>query len=174
MTTTDAPTLTPNKEAWAALTPRQREVTQAIAVGFSTQEIASLLGITVATVHTYTKSCFAALKVHSKSELVAKVYDLHEQRAVRLLFEGSDLRNVRLPGEGGGVRLAPHERRVATLLAYGAAPADVAIHCGLTVQTVHTYEKRLHVKLRVFTRNALIAKLFDLRIDDMRSATGAP
>ncbi len=50
------------------LTPREREVLQALANGLSTKEVAWELGLTVETVKSYTKTIYAALKVHNRAE----------------------------------------------------------------------------------------------------------
>jgi DNA-binding NarL/FixJ family response regulator len=67
----DAPTA---KAATAAeetrLTPREREILNAIARGFSYAETAGLLGVSLATVHTHLKSTYRKLAVHSKTEAV--------------------------------------------------------------------------------------------------------
>jgi DNA-binding NarL/FixJ family response regulator len=52
------------------LSPREQEVLELIARGFSYTEIAKLKGVTVHTVQTHIKSLYSKLAVHSKSEAV--------------------------------------------------------------------------------------------------------
>jgi DNA-binding NarL/FixJ family response regulator len=52
------------------LTPREREILNAIARGFSYAETADLLKVSLATVHTHLKSTYRKLAVHSKTEAV--------------------------------------------------------------------------------------------------------
>lgn len=52
------------------LTPREQEVLELIARGFSYLEIARLLSVTVHTVQTHVKSLYGKLAVHSKNEAV--------------------------------------------------------------------------------------------------------
>lgn len=55
--------------ASAVLTPREREVLQLLAEGWSTKKIASHLNISVKTVETHRRHIMAKLKVHSIAEL---------------------------------------------------------------------------------------------------------
>jgi DNA-binding NarL/FixJ family response regulator len=52
------------------LTPRESEILNAIARGFSYAETASLLQLSVQTVHTHLKNIYKKLAVHSKTEAV--------------------------------------------------------------------------------------------------------
>ena len=52
------------------LTPRESEILNAIARGFSYAETAGLLGISVQTVHSHLKNVYRKLEVHSKTEAV--------------------------------------------------------------------------------------------------------
>jgi DNA-binding NarL/FixJ family response regulator len=54
----------------ATLSPRETEILNAIARGFSYAEVAEMLHITVATVHTHLKRIYGKLAVHSKTEAV--------------------------------------------------------------------------------------------------------
>lgn len=54
----------------APLTPRETEILNAIARGFSYSETASLLHLSVQTVHTHLKNIYRKLAVHSKTEAV--------------------------------------------------------------------------------------------------------
>ena len=56
--------------AGALLTPRESEILNAIARGFSYAESANLLHISVQTVHTHLKNIYKKLAVHSKTEAV--------------------------------------------------------------------------------------------------------
>jgi DNA-binding NarL/FixJ family response regulator len=63
------PTRTPRTED-TLLTPRESEILNAIARGFSYAETASLLHLSVQTVHTHLKNIYKKLAVHSKTEAV--------------------------------------------------------------------------------------------------------
>jgi DNA-binding NarL/FixJ family response regulator len=56
--------------AGALLTPRESEILNAIARGFSYAETANLLHLSVQTVHTHLKNIYKKLAVHSKTEAV--------------------------------------------------------------------------------------------------------
>ena len=57
-------------EGETTLTPREGEILNAISRGFSYAETASMLGISVGTVHTFLKRIYRKLAVHSKTEAV--------------------------------------------------------------------------------------------------------
>jgi len=54
----------------SGLTPRETEILNAIARGFSYGEVAGLMKISVQTVHTHLKKIYRKLSVHSKTEAV--------------------------------------------------------------------------------------------------------
>jgi DNA-binding NarL/FixJ family response regulator len=54
---------------FSALTPREREVLQALSEGLSTKEIASRLGVSVKTVETHRSQIMEKLDIHSVAEL---------------------------------------------------------------------------------------------------------
>lgn len=58
------------QSADSALTPRETEILNSIARGFSYAETANLLAISVQTVHTHLKNIYRKLAVHSKTEAV--------------------------------------------------------------------------------------------------------
>jgi DNA-binding NarL/FixJ family response regulator len=60
----------PAAPAETLLTPRETEILNAIARGFSYAETASLLHLSVQTVHTHLKNIYRKLAVHSKTEAV--------------------------------------------------------------------------------------------------------
>lgn len=60
----------PNQPDEPLLTPREGEILNAIARGFSYAETAKMLGISVQTVHTHLKHVYRKLAVHSKTEAV--------------------------------------------------------------------------------------------------------
>ena len=62
--------LIPAPPAPGALTPRESEILNAIARGFTYGETASLLHLSVQTVHTHLKNIYRKLAVHSKTEAV--------------------------------------------------------------------------------------------------------
>lgn len=64
------PAARPPRGAEGALTPRETEILNAIARGFSYAEAAGILGIAVETVHTHLKKIYRKLAVHSKTEAV--------------------------------------------------------------------------------------------------------
>ena len=54
------------------LSPREQEVLELIARGFSYTEIANLKNLSVHTIQTHIKSLYGKLEVHSKMEAVAE------------------------------------------------------------------------------------------------------
>ncbi|MHB8053936.1 MAG: response regulator [Candidatus Aminicenantales bacterium] len=58
-----------NSGVFSALTPREREVLQALSEGLSTKEIASRLGVSVKTVETHRSQIMERLDIHSVAEL---------------------------------------------------------------------------------------------------------
>jgi DNA-binding CsgD family transcriptional regulator len=64
------------------LTPREREVTELIARGLSTTEIARLLFLSPHTVRDHVKAVFAKVAVASRGELVAKLFTEHYEPLV--------------------------------------------------------------------------------------------
>jgi DNA-binding NarL/FixJ family response regulator len=54
----------------AKLTPRERDILEMIAKGFSYAETSKICGISAATVHSHLKSIYRKLEVHSKTEAV--------------------------------------------------------------------------------------------------------
>jgi DNA-binding NarL/FixJ family response regulator len=54
----------------AALTPREREILEMIAKGFSYAETSAICAISTATVHSHLKRIYRKLEVHSKTEAV--------------------------------------------------------------------------------------------------------
>ena len=55
-----------------ALSPREREVVEALARGDAYKQIADRLGITIPTVRTYIRRIYEKLHVHTRTEAVAK------------------------------------------------------------------------------------------------------
>jgi DNA-binding NarL/FixJ family response regulator len=64
------PDVAPLAPASTMLSPRETEILNAISRGFSYAEVADVLHITVATVHTHLKRIYGKLAVHSKTEAV--------------------------------------------------------------------------------------------------------
>jgi len=62
--------LVPPQPARAQLTPRESEILNTIARGFTYAETANLLHLSVQTVHTHLKNIYKKLAVHSKTEAV--------------------------------------------------------------------------------------------------------
>lgn len=72
--------------ASVSLTPREQEVLEFIARGFSYAEIARQQGITVHTVQTYIKKLYGKLAVHSRSEAV---YEANRRGLLQTFSPGS-------------------------------------------------------------------------------------
>jgi len=70
-----------------SLTPREQQVTRAVARGLSSPEIAAELFLSPHTVRDYLKTIFAKVGVASRGELVAKLFAEHYWRP---LHEGAD------------------------------------------------------------------------------------
>jgi len=56
-------------QRWEALTPRQKQVTALICLGYTNRQIAAKLGISMATVHTHSGNIQSVFLVNSKSDL---------------------------------------------------------------------------------------------------------
>lgn len=70
--TPPAPPAVMAAEGEAALSEREREVLQALAMGYSVAEIAERLGVSANTVSTHVKRCYRKLQVHSKMQAVTE------------------------------------------------------------------------------------------------------
>lgn len=77
-----------------ALTPREQEVLRLLAHGLSTEEMADMLSISLATTRNHIQSVLSKLKVHSRLEAVAYVYQ-------QGLIEGSSPPNATLDSRSG-------------------------------------------------------------------------
>ncbi|MET0928744.1 MAG: helix-turn-helix transcriptional regulator [Aeromicrobium sp.] len=64
------------------LTPREQQITQAVAKGLSNADIAAELFVSVHTVRDHLKAVFAKLSVTSRGELVAKIFAEHHGPAI--------------------------------------------------------------------------------------------
>ena len=64
--------VTPHPTDEANLSPREKEVLDALAQGFLYKEIAEKLGISYETVHTYVRRIYEKLQVRTRTEAVAK------------------------------------------------------------------------------------------------------
>ena len=53
------------------LTRRERQVFDGLCVGLSEKQVAALLGISIHTVHTYTKAVYTRFNVHRRGELLS-------------------------------------------------------------------------------------------------------
>ena len=67
-----------------ALTPREQQVTQLIARGATTAEIAASLYLSPHTVRDYVKTIFEKVRVSTRGELVAKIFAEHYARPLHL------------------------------------------------------------------------------------------
>ena len=63
-----------------ALTPREREVLQLLALGLANKEIAARLGVSESTVKFHVNSILRKLKVANRAEAVARYYALLDAR----------------------------------------------------------------------------------------------
>ena len=98
-----SPAREPDEEGWVGeqllldqLTPREREILQAVGEGFSTREVAERMSISGLTVQSHVKSILAKLGVHSKIAAVGFA-----------LRHG--LVSVKQPGEADSDEAAPDE-----------------------------------------------------------------
>ncbi|MEN6566763.1 MAG: helix-turn-helix transcriptional regulator [Veillonellales bacterium] len=64
---------TADNTADITITPREKEIVQAVALGKTNKEISRLLGIGLETVKSHIRNLFAKLQVKSRTELVGKV-----------------------------------------------------------------------------------------------------
>jgi DNA-binding CsgD family transcriptional regulator len=75
-----------------SLTPRERQVTESVARGHTTSEIAKRLHLSPHTVRDHLKAIFAKVDVNSRGELVAKLFGEHS--SPRMHAPGADLVHV--------------------------------------------------------------------------------
>jgi len=71
------------------LTPREVDVTRALARGLSTNEIAGVLHLSRYTVQDHLKSVYEKTGVSTRGELVAKMFADHHQPALDAAIDGS-------------------------------------------------------------------------------------
>jgi DNA-binding CsgD family transcriptional regulator len=71
------PGLAPRERCEGALTAREYQVAQAVALGQSNKEVAASLSISVRTVENHMRSIFAKLGVRRRTHLAAKLHDWH-------------------------------------------------------------------------------------------------
>jgi DNA-binding NarL/FixJ family response regulator len=74
------------------LTPRMRQIVDAFCDGADGRDIAKSLKLTLSTVNTYAKRIYLKLGVHSRHELMAKVWKLRVARLEEIVRSPSPLR----------------------------------------------------------------------------------
>ena len=62
----------PSESSTETLSPREREILDLLARGYTNKEIADLLSIAFQTVHTHVRNIYSKLHVRSRTEAVAK------------------------------------------------------------------------------------------------------
>jgi DNA-binding NarL/FixJ family response regulator len=74
--TTPLPTCIVRSEALSILSPKENEVLELVARGFSYNEIAGLLQVTINTIHTHIRNIYGKLSVSSKTEAIYEARQL--------------------------------------------------------------------------------------------------
>jgi DNA-binding NarL/FixJ family response regulator len=62
------------------LSPRERDVLELLARGYFFKEITETLGISLSTVNTHVRHIYEKLHVHSRSQAIAKLAEMHDHR----------------------------------------------------------------------------------------------
>ncbi len=57
--------------AWQRLTPRERQICEALAKGLTNRQLAEELGITEHTVRNHARAIFRTLQVHTRGQVIA-------------------------------------------------------------------------------------------------------
>jgi DNA-binding CsgD family transcriptional regulator len=129
--------------AWG-LSPREAEVFAFAGVGLSIPSIASILGISVATVRTQMGKAYQKTAVRSRAAATSALLDVVEPTALR--EAGRRL----VPGEG---RLTRRETAVLRVAATGRTTSAIASVIGISTETAKTHLANAYRKLGVQNRS---------------------
>ena len=61
-----------HRDTWQRLTPRERQICEALAKGLTNRQLAEELGITEHTARNHARAIFRTLQVHTRGELIAR------------------------------------------------------------------------------------------------------
>lgn len=61
-----------HRDTWQRLTPRERQICEALAKGLTNRELAEELGITEHTTRNHLRAIFRTLQAHTRGELIAR------------------------------------------------------------------------------------------------------
>jgi DNA-binding CsgD family transcriptional regulator len=139
----------PLEARFAALAPREREVFELVAKGYTTAQAADELGISPKTAEAHRQACREKLDAHTVAQFIAFA------EAV-----GVDVGSPLPPGESATKllgRLAHRERQVFELTAEGKTGAEVAKELGISIKTVESHALRASAKLCGVKRSGFAA-----------------
>jgi DNA-binding CsgD family transcriptional regulator len=142
------------------LTDRQQQVLHLIGAGYTPQEVADALGISLRTVENHKQQIYAKLNVHSQAHAVAN--------AVRagMTTAGAVVSRRVLPPWGQQISLTPREREILRSIGFGRTTKQTAAELGISARTVENLQGNLFRKLRVHSRTAALVVAHDLWLID--------
>jgi DNA-binding CsgD family transcriptional regulator len=130
--------------AWG-LAPRESEVFVFAGVGLSLRSIASILGLSVATVRTHLGKAYKKAAVRSRAAATSALLDVMGPTALQVAGRGL------VPGEGGP--LTRREMAVLRIAATGRTTAAIASLSGISMETAKTHLANAYRKLGVENRS---------------------
>lgn len=128
------------------LSPRELETLEHLRTGASTQEIAALMGVGLATIRSHLRNSFKKLDVHSRPQAVMAV----------TTPEGGDSELVQISPHVVDL-LANRELETLMHLCTGQSTEQIALDMDLAITTVRTHTRNVYRKLGVHTRIEAIA-----------------
>ena len=130
--------------AWG-LSPREAEVFAFAGVGLSLPSIASILGLSVATVRTHLGKAYTKAAVRSRAAVTSALLDVVEPAAL----QEAGRRLVR----GGRGPLTRREMAVLRIAATGRTTSAIAAVAGISTETAKTHLANVYRKLGVQNRS---------------------
>jgi DNA-binding NarL/FixJ family response regulator len=172
-----------------SLSEREVQIFQRLILAESEREAAATLETSPRTVRTHLERLRRKLGLHNRTELIVRIFDAHFDWLVQARIpSGCRLNGGRLTGIRNAARtnrmhdtqethcyfcqpawegisrqldLTERECEVLQCIIRDRGVHGAANDLGASISTVQTHEKRIHKKLGVESRTALIVKLFD-------------
>jgi DNA-binding NarL/FixJ family response regulator len=129
------------------LSPKTREVLEALLAGMSAKEAGDRLGLGRSSIDRRVDAIYRCFGVRSRAELLAAVGHEGQPARARLLLD----------------ELSPRQRQALALLLTELSERDIACVMGATFNTVHGYVKTVYRALDVRSRPELMARYSGLR-----------
>ncbi len=179
-----------------SLSEREVEIFQRLILGESEREVAAALATSPRTVRTHLERLRRKLGLHNRTELIVRIFDAHFDWLVQARIpSGCRLNGGRLTGIRNAARtnrmhdtqethcyfcqpawegisrqldLTERECEVLQCLIRDRSDSETATILGLSRSTIRTHLERVHKKLGVHSRTALIVRLFHTHRDWLR------